>query len=112
MKRANADTDLTSLQYLLCILVMYEKQINTLLSQHRRTDSNSDSAKLEPRSSCTTIHTANQSTPQESPTKELPLDEVRTMIFQQEGSTLDGLVYLSGADKDHAVDFTKPPRRP
>ncbi|MCJ1393466.1 hypothetical protein MMC18_006341 [Xylographa bjoerkii] len=108
MKPAKGDADLATLQYLLYILLMYEKEINTLLPHYRRTDSTSDTAQNELRSNCTTIHTANHNTPpptQVYPATEIALDEVRTMIFDQEGSVLDGLVYLSGGEKERAVNF-------
>ncbi|MCJ1437240.1 hypothetical protein MMC27_006626 [Xylographa pallens] len=109
MKHAHGDIDHETLQNLLYILVMYEKQINTLLPRHRRTDSTSDTAQNELRSNCTNVHYPDDNDPppnQAYPTTERPLTEVRTRIFEQEGSVLHGLIFLSGGEKKRAVNFT------
>ncbi|MCJ1397625.1 hypothetical protein MMC11_000821 [Xylographa trunciseda] len=109
MKAANADTGLATLQYLLYILAMYEKQINTLLPPHRRTDSTNDTVQNELRSNCINIHTVDRVTPpgtQGYPATELPLDHVRMTIFDNIGNALGGLVYLSGGDEKRVVNFT------
>ncbi|MCJ1381993.1 hypothetical protein MMC17_005105 [Xylographa soralifera] len=109
MKHAHGDIDHETLQNLLYILVMYERQINTILPHHRRTDSTSDTAQNELRSNCTNIHYPDDNDPrpnQAYPATERPLDEVRTRIFEQDGSVLHGLIFLSGGGKDRAVNFT------
>ncbi|MCJ1285413.1 hypothetical protein MMC26_004753 [Xylographa opegraphella] len=109
MKHTHEDIDQKTLQNLLYILVMYEKQINTIMPHHRRTNSTSDTAQNELRSNYINIHYPDDhaSPPDQAyPATERPLEDVRASIFDGDGSLLSGLIFLSGGDKERAVNFT------
>ncbi|MCJ1475742.1 hypothetical protein MMC13_004406 [Lambiella insularis] len=98
VEAVDSSLDHRTLKHLLYILVMYEKQIDTLHPEHRRTSSKSDSAVNELKSSCGNFHLND-----ESSNEYLPLDEVRRMIF---GYPQQSLEQLTGDEKCQAVRIT------